>query len=134
MIRYLLDTNVCIDLLRGRSPVLESHVRQFLPGDLGLSSITVYELAHGARRSSDPARNEAALAVFYLPLVLLPFDATAATIAGQVHAHLEQAGTPIGANDLLIAGHALALGVPLVTRNVREFRRVPGLQVEQWSS
>lgn len=133
MIRYLLDTNVCIDLLKGRDPRLDAWMRQNSAGEVAVSSITVFELAYGAHKSAQVARNREALAAFFLPLVLAPFDAQAAALAGELRALLERAGTPIGASDLLIAAHALALDVPVVTNNERGFRRVPQLQVENWT-
>ena len=133
MIRYLLDTNVCIDLLKGRSPRLDTRLRQCGAGELGVSVITVYELFYGAHKSSRVASNRAALATFFLPFDLISFDENAAALAGEVRALLERAGSPIGANDLLIAAQALALGVTAVTDNEREFRRVPGLLVENWT-
>ena len=129
----LLDSDACIDLLRGRSLTLDARVRRWDPGELGISAITVFELAYGAARSSQPDRNRAALTAFVLPFVLVPFDAAAATVAGDLRATLESRGATIGPQDLLIAAQALALGVPLVTNNEREFRRVPGLRVENWT-
>lgn len=133
VIRYLLDTDICVDLLKGRNPRLDTRLRQCGAGEVGVSAITVFELAYGAHKSAQPSRNRAGLAAFFLPLVLFPFDAQAATLAGEARARLERAGTPIGANDLLIAAHALALDVPVVTNNEREFRRVPGLRIENWT-
>ena len=133
VIRYLLDTDVCIALLRGRDPRLDARLRRCAAGEVGVSTITVFELTYGAHRSAQVARNQAALAAFFLPLVLVPFDARAAALAGEVRALLAGAGTPIGVYDLLIAAQALALGVPVVTNNEREFRRVPGLQLENWT-
>jgi tRNA(fMet)-specific endonuclease VapC len=133
VIRYLLDTDVCIELLKGRDPRLDARLRRCTAGEVGVSTITVCELTYGAHRSAQVARNQAALAAFFLPLVLVPFDAQAAALAGEVRALLARAGTPIGAYDLLIAAQALALGVPVVTNNEREFRRVPGLQLENWT-
>lgn len=133
MITHLLDTDACIDLLRGRSPLLDARVHQHVPGDLALSAVTVFELTYGAARSSQPERNHAARTAFLLPFVLVPFDATAAAIAGELRARLERGGEAIGPQDVLIAAQALALGVPLVTNNEREFRRVPGLRVENWT-
>lgn len=132
-VRYLPDTNICIYLLTGRNPRVDARLQHCAAGEVGLSTITVFELAYGAAKSSRPDQNRAALAAFFLPLVLLPFDADAAVRAGDVRAFLERRGTPIGPNDLLIAAHALALGVPIATNNEREFQRVPGLHVENWA-
>src|SRR5690606_10872717 len=95
-----------------------------------ISSITLAELCYGVEKSAFPERNREALEEFLLPLDVAEFGEEAAGFYGKVRAALTKKGTPIGGNDLLIAGHALALGVPLVTNNVREFRRVPGLKVE----
>ena len=130
--RYLLATNVCIDLLRGRNPYLDAHIRGFRPGDLGIASVTLFELFYGVGRSLHRTRDEAALIAFVSPLEVAPFDTAAARFAGHLRAFLERAGTPIGQSDLLIASQALALGIPLVTRNEREFRRVPGLRIANW--
>ena len=133
VIRYLLDTNICIDLLKGTSPRLDARLRQCGAGEVGVAAITVFELMYGAHKSARPTQNLAALTALFLPLVLIPFDSEAAAIAGEVRVHLERMGTPIGPNDLLIAAQALALDVPVVTANEREFRRVPRLIVENWT-
>jgi len=130
--KYLLDTNVCIYLIKHNPPAVRKHFERLVPGDVGISSITLAELEYGAAKSRYPERNHKALAQFVLPLEILAFDAEAALAYGEVRADLEARGTPIGSMDLLIAAHALALGVALVTNNVREFRRVRTLQVENW--
>jgi tRNA(fMet)-specific endonuclease VapC len=101
-------------------------------GDIGLSTVTLAELQYGVAKSAFPERNQEALAAFTLPLEILPFDAPAAAAYGPIRATLERQGTPIGAMDLLIAAHAVSLGVILVTNNPREFGRVSDLQVENW--
>jgi tRNA(fMet)-specific endonuclease VapC len=101
-------------------------------GDIGLSTVTLAELQYGVAKSVFPERNQEALAAFTLPLEILPFDAPAAAAYGPIRATLERQGTPIGAMDLLIAAHAVSLGVILVTNNPREFRRVSDLHVENW--
>lgn len=101
-------------------------------GEIGVSSITVAELSYGAEKSSRPAQNLEALGKFLLPLELVTFGPEAAAAYGQIRATLEWAGTPIEPLDTLIAAHALSLGVTLVTNNLREFERVPDLQVEDW--
>lgn len=133
MIRYLLDSDICIDLLRGRNARLDARLARCIPGEIGVTAITVFELAYGAHKSNQVLQNRAALAAFFLPLVSVPFDAQAAILSGELRVLLERAGTPIGPNDLLIAAQAVALGVALVTNNEREFRRVPGLQIENWT-
>lgn len=132
MIRHLLDTNICIDLVRRRAPRVVARLRRRRIGTVGISSITLAELHFGVAKSSDPPRNLIALAHFCAPLEVCPFEHDAASAYGPVRARLERAGTPIGPLDTLIAAHALALDVTLVTGNEREFARVPGLKVENW--
>ena len=132
MIRFLLDTNVCIDLIRGRAPRVLARLRRRRIGTVGISSITLAELWHGVARSADQPRNTIALAQFCAPLEQIPFGHDAASAYGQVRAALERQGVPIGPLDTLIAAHALALRATIVTRNEREFRRVPRLRVENW--
>ena len=130
--RYLLDTNICIYVIKRRPPQVLARFQRCAVGDLGLSTMKLAELVYGAAKSQFPARNQTALAAFILPLDVVPFDAAAAIAYGPIRATLERQGTPIGAMDLLIAAHAVSLGVSLVTNNTREFGRVPGLQVENW--
>ena len=131
--RYLLDTNVCIQLIRQRSPILLARIRSFETGGLGVSTITVAELQYGVFKSRDAERNAAALEAFLLPFDTRPFTEDAAAAYGLIRAQLEARGEPIGSLDTLLAAHALALHVPIVTHNAREFRRVPGLDVEDWT-
>ena len=131
--KRLLDTNICIYLINRKPAAVLRHLEAARVGDLGLSSITVAELLYGAAKSQYPDRNRQALEKFLLPLEIAPFDMAAATAYGPVRANLEHAGRLIGPLDLLIAAHALSLGVKLVTNNIREFERVPGLRVEAWT-
>lgn len=127
----LLDTNILIEAIRGRAPQLkELFIRH--ASELCTSSVVVAELVHGALKSSDPEKSMGAVAAWTDQLEVLDFDADAAHQAGRVRAELARAGTPIGAYDVQIAGHALAAGCTLVTNNVRHFRRVSGLVVEDW--
>ena len=130
--RYLLDTNICIHIIRQKPAGLLSRLTTLLIGDVGLSTITVAELQVGVRKSRDPGRNAEALALFLLPLEIAAFDYAAAEAYGHIRAALESAGTPIGPLDTLIAGHAASLDAILVTDNVAEFSRVPGLRLENW--
>jgi tRNA(fMet)-specific endonuclease VapC len=134
VIHHLLDTCACIDLIRGgrSSERLLAKLRRKKPGTVGISAITLAELQHGVARSSDPDRNRIALMEFLAPLAIASFDDEAALVYGRLRAELHRKGRPIGPMDLLIAAHALALGAVLVTGNQREFRRVPGLAVENW--
>ena len=101
-------------------------------GDIGVSTITVAELTYGVENSQRYAQNQEALLQFLSPLIISDFDANAAFSYGQIRAGLECQGTPIGSLDTLIAGHAISLGVTLVSNNEREFRRISNLVVENW--
>ncbi len=98
-----------------------------------ISSITVAELDCGVEKSALPEQNRDALNEFLAPFEIMPFDDRAAEAYGRIRADLERRGTPIGSMDMLIAAHAQSLGVPLVTNNVKEFKRVPYLQVQNWA-
>lgn len=128
----MLDTNVCAELLRGRAPRVSKRLRRFALDEIAISSITLAELQCGVAKSARPARHELLLAQFCAPFAIPAFDTLAAETYGRVRAGLEQAGTPIGPLDTLIAAHALALGATLVTNNQREFSRVAGLRTEAW--
>lgn len=130
---YLLDTNICVLLIRQKSQVVLAHLRQVAPPDVAVSAITVAELQYRVHKSSRPVENQRALDQFLLPLTILPFDEAAALAYGRIRAALEAQGTPIGALDTLIAAQALGSGLTLVTNNVREFARVAGLSVQDWS-
>jgi len=130
--KYMLDTDTCIILIRQRSPRLLEKVVSFLPGEIGLSVITVAELHYSVEHSQYRDRNRAALAQFLLPFDIADFDHSAALTYGYVRADLEAKGLPIGAMDTLIAAHALALKITLVTHNTSEFQRVPDLEVDDW--
>ena len=131
--RRLLDTNVCIHVIRRRPPPVLRRFEEYEVGEIGVSSVTVAELSYGAEKSAAPKQNREALSRFLLPLEVLAFGDEAAAAYGRVRAALEKAGTPIGPLDTLIAAHAVGLGVTLVTNNTREFSRVPGLEVEDWT-
>jgi tRNA(fMet)-specific endonuclease VapC len=130
---HLLDTNICVAIIRMRSPRALGRLRTMTPGSVGISIITVSELQFGAAKSQNPARNRAALEQFLLPLEILDYDSAAAAAYGDLRAGLEKIGTPIGPLDTLIAAHARSLNVALVTNNISEFRRVPKLKVEDWT-
>ncbi len=130
--KYLLDTIICIYLIK-KNPVSVIHrFDEHRVGDIGISSITVAELSYGVQKSQRRKGNQAALLQFLSPLVIAEFNTDAAFSYGQIRAELENRGTPIGSLDTLIAGHAVSMGVTLVTNNEREFSRVPGLVVESW--
>jgi tRNA(fMet)-specific endonuclease VapC len=128
----LLDTNICIYLIRQESPQVLRRFEALDFGDIGVSSITVAELQHGVQKSQRQVQNQKALAQFLIPLIIADFDNAAAKAYGVIRAALERQGTPIGSLDTLIAAHALSLDVTLVTNNEREFLRVPGLKIVNW--
>jgi len=130
--RYLLDTNICIYLIKKRPRQVLEKFDAYSVGEIGVSSITVAELQYGVRKSQRPVKNQQALQQFLLPLVIADFDEQAAIGYGEVRAVLEAQGTPIGPLDTLIAAQAISLDVTLVTNNVREFSRVQGLGFENW--
>ena len=132
MIRFMLDTNVCIHLLRGKKAALLDRICECEPGEVAISSISFAELQHGVCKSSDPGKNLAAVLDFCSALEILPFDSRAGECYGQIRATLEQVGRPIGPLDTLIAAHAVSAECTLMTGNLREFKRVPGLVVEKW--
>jgi len=132
VIRYMLDTSVCIELIRGRGKKVLKRLRRCNVGEVGISAITLAELEHGVERSAKPSQNRIALREFCAPLEIRSFDSEAANAYGKVRADLQRAGRVIGPMDLLIAAHALADGATIITNNEREFRRVEGLAVENW--
>jgi len=135
-VRYLLDTNICITMIKQRPLRVMEKFRACDVGDIGVSSITVSELWYGVAKSlnqASKAANSKALRQFLLPLNVVSFDERAAEAYGEIRAALEQAGEPIGGMDLLIAAQAVSLGIPLVTNNERKFTRVPDLIVENWA-
>ncbi|PPT46469.1 VapC toxin family PIN domain ribonuclease [Xanthomonas arboricola] len=129
--RYLLDTNICIYIINRRPLGVFAHFDSLHAGEVGISSITGAELDYGVSKSGSP-RNRQALDKFLAPLDVLPFDEVAMRRYGDLRSGLERRGTLIGALDQLIATHALALDVVLVSNNLREFERVPGLRLENW--
>lgn len=131
--KYLLDTNICIYLIKRRSERILARLEKLHPEDVGISSVTFAELEYGVRKSAQVPRNAQALLLFVAPLAIMPFDAAAASAYGVVRSELEKRGKPIGAHDTMIGGHALALEVTLVTNNTREFSRIRGLDLENWT-
>ncbi len=131
--RFMLDTNICIELLRGGADQIASRMQKHQIDEIAISSITLAELQFGVAKSSRPAHHETLLIGFCAPLAILPFDDRAAATYGRVRDDLGRAGTPIGPLDTLIAAHALSLDLILVTNNEREFQGVGGLRVENWT-
>ena len=132
MLRYLLDTNIAIFVLRNRSAQLQARFVE-ARGELAISSVSVAELAYGAEKSERPTENRRAVEEFLALLDVLDFDSAAASHSGQIRASLAAAGTPIGGYDVLIAGQARSRGLVVVTNNTCEFERVSGLLIEDWS-
>lgn len=130
---YMLDTNICIYAMKNKPERVLNRLKEELDSGICISSITLAELEYGMKHSSDPARNEQALLRFLVPLSIIPFGAAAASEYGEIRAYLQSQGTPIGPLDMLIAGHAKAENLILVTNNVREFERVPDLEIENWA-
>ncbi len=129
---YMLDTNICIYVMRKKPEKVLQRFRDELDDGICISSITLAELEYGMKHSSDPVKNEQALLRFLVPLSVLPFGTAAASEYGEIRAYLQSLGTPIGPLDMLIASHARSEGMILVTNNVREFERVPNLELENW--
>jgi tRNA(fMet)-specific endonuclease VapC len=130
--RYLLDTNICIYLIKKRPTEVLERFRQHPPKDVAISTITLFELQYGIEKSQYRQRSEDALAKFLLPLDLVDLDHSAAIEAASIRAQLEKNGMPIGPYDLLIAGVARSQGMTLVTNNTREFERIAELRLENW--
>jgi tRNA(fMet)-specific endonuclease VapC len=130
--QYLLDTNICIYLIKQKPPKVLAKFKTFALSDIGISSITVAELEYGVFKSQQQEKNRSALMQFLIPLEIIDFDQAAATVYGEIRSDLERRGLVIGAMDTLIAAHALSLGVTLVSNNVREFARVGNLSLENW--
>lgn len=133
MLKYLLDTNILIYTIKNRPPrvreIFNRHADQ-----LSMSTVTLGELVYGAEKSQQPERNLAVVEGMAARLDVLPFDAEAAIHFGQIRAELARDGQPIGPYDTMIAGHARSRGLVLVTNNLREFERVPGLRLENWAA
>lgn len=133
MLKYMLDTNIAIYVIKRRPlSALERFNRH--AGQLCISTITQAELYHGAEKSELVTRNLAVVEDFVSRLTVLDYGSQAAAHYGDIRATLEKVGTPIGVNDLHIAGHARSAGLVLVTNNEKEFVRVPGLRIENWIS
>lgn len=132
--KYLLDTNTCIRYINGRSPEIKAKLPTIPRIDVGVSIITKAELYYGSAKSQTPERSREKQLEFLQTIQTVYFDEATALIYGEVRAHLDRQGTPIGANDLLIASTALANKLILVTHNTREFGRIPNLILEDWET
>ena len=132
--RYLLDTDICIYAVARRAPSVLARFDVLKPGEAALSVIAFGELCTGAAKSSHPQVAWKNLAALITVAGVKPLPVEAARRYGELRAALERKGTPVGANDLWIAAHALAEGLTLITNNEREFRRVPKLKIENWAA
>lgn len=130
--KYFLDTNICIYAIKRRPETIIERLRRLHPREIGLSSITVAELRYGADNSFHPVKNHHIVDAFLSPFSIEAFTQDAAEHYGRLVTHLKKNGTPIGTMDALIAAHALAKDVILVSNNLKEFKRVPGLKHENW--
>lgn len=130
--QYLLNTNVLIDYFNGRYPAVIEKLQALPSEDLCTSSIVAAELRYCADKSSRSQENHRRIDIALAEILCIPFDSAAATSYGTVRSQLEEQGRAIGPNDLMIAAHALSLGLVLVSDNEAEFRRVPGLRVDNW--
>ena len=128
---YLLDTNTCVYAIK-REPVVLRRLQEQSPDDVGVSAVTLAELWFGAAKSSRPQSTRASVDAFLKPFEILPFGSEAAEGYARIRAQLERVGLPIGERDLLIAAIATSRRLTVVTRNIREFSRVEGLNVEDW--
>lgn len=131
MLKYMLDTDIVIYTIKHRPEAARIAFKK-RAGQMCISTVTWGELVYGAEKSSQPERNLADIEGLAARLDVMPFDLPAATHVGQLRVELYRAGKPIGPYDMMIAGHARALGLVLVTNNLREFERVPGLRLENW--
>ena len=129
--KYMLDTNTCIFAING-NPIVRSRFVEEYPFGIAISTITEADLWYGIENSNAQEKNADILRTFLATVEILPFDTLAAAAYGRVRAQLKRAGTPIGERDTLIAAHAKALGLTLVTNNIKEFGRVEGLAIEDW--
>lgn len=132
MTRYLLDTNICIYLIKKHPPEVLARFQQIQLKQLHIPTITLFELYYGIEKNNSQQRNLAALENFIAPLTVIDFTLDAAKKAAKIRNALQKKGTPIGAYDLQIAAIALSLNMTLLTNNTREFERVEGLKLENW--
>ena len=131
--KYMLDTNICIFIIRQRSLSVLQRLERIPPGQIAISAITVAELQYGVFKSSRPEKNAMALVKFIRSFHVIPFTEKDTMIYGKIRSDLERKGTVIGPFDLLIAAHAISNSLILVTNNMKEFARVGGLRAEDWN-
>ena len=131
--KYLIDTNICIYIMNNRPLNVIKKFKQFNPGEIGISTITVSELQYGVSKSTHRKENQHRLDEFIAPLEILAYNAIAARTYGDIRFQLEKRGKLIGPLDLLIAAHALSHSLVMVTNNDKEFKRIKNLEVENWT-
>ncbi|SDM74031.1 tRNA(fMet)-specific endonuclease VapC [Franzmannia pantelleriensis] len=131
MLKYMLDSHICIFTIKNRPPQVRDTFKRH-HAQLCISTVTLMELIYGAEKSASPERNLEVVEGFAARLEVLDYDGHAAAHSGQLRAELAKSGTPIGPYDQMIAGHARSRGLVVVTHNIGEFQRVPGLRVENW--
>jgi tRNA(fMet)-specific endonuclease VapC len=130
--RYLLDTNICIYIMKNNPPNVRERFKAFSFGDIGISTVTAAELFYGVENSHYPEQNRIMLYQFLAPLIQIPFEEKDSSTYGSIRAYLKKLGQPIGANDLFIAAQCVSRNLILVTNNTNEFSRVPNLKLEDW--
>ena len=131
--RYLLDTNICIYVIKHKPEKVFQKLQTIHPEDVCISSVTFAVLVQGVEKSAAVEKNRLALSILLANMEILDFDVDAAGCYGKIRAGLEKNGTPIGPLDMMIAGHAQSLGYTVVTNNVKEFSRVSALKIENWA-
>ena len=131
--KYLLDTNICIYLMKGKYPALADKILSLKTENICISSITVYELEYGAAKSHWGSKTRQNMRLFLSPFNILPFTDKDAVAAGSIRAYLETHGKPIGAYDILIASQAMSGGMTVITHNIQEFSRIPNLKTADWT-
>ena len=129
----MLDTNICIYVIKHKPEKVFQKLQEVDPEDVCVSSVTYAELVHGVEKSAAVEKNRLALSILFANIEILDFDVDAANCYGKIRAGLEKKGTPIGALDMMIAGHAMSKGYIVVTNNVKEFSRVRDLKIENWA-
>lgn len=130
--RYMLDTNICIYAIKHKPPQVFQKLQEHDPEEVCISSVTYAELVHGVEKSQSIEKNRLALSLLLSNIEILDFDARAAEEYGKIRATLERTGNPIGPLDMMIAGHAKALGYTVVTNNFGEFQRIKDLSLANW--
>jgi tRNA(fMet)-specific endonuclease VapC len=130
---YMLDTNICIYIIKQKPQEVIKKFTTLEPAQISVSSITVSELQYGVAKSQHKTKNNYALQEFLSPLNIEPFDLNSALIYGELRLRMEKSGKQIGSFDALIAAHAMSIGATLVTNNLKEFKRVKGLKLENWA-